>query len=461
MGKASIAAAMVAAGCLLTVAILPVASRGPVVADSGAAAPRDLTCWYWGAPRSWPDDEVEMLRRAGCRTIHVYLGDGVLIDDALRIRPRGGSCTVAIEQAAVLRLQTGVQSVFDRGDGSELYPAIRRFWDERCAGMRELQIDWDVGTRRLDQYARWLTGLRDDLPSGTRLTCTGLLDWLDSRDLGRLMAAVDCLIPQFYNTRVPTDPLSATRLVGGGDLTKAIRRLEACRRPYRIGLPIFEQAMLWDADGEAVTAALPVTVDQLWDAGLTRQRFSRGDELIAVWRCDRERVVGGVVLPAGSTVAIGRAQPQGLRAALDRIDAARPHHCRGVALFRLGGADGRRTCSIVQIAAAFADDGLRPAIQTSWDADAGRLAIVNSGSADLIDEGPVRLWLPKAQAETPVEARGRRWSALPGRDGVPCSAPRADGVVVEVPMLVAGDRLLIDGLSGVVDIVRLDRTERR
>src|SRR4051812_23972820 len=49
----------------------------------------------------------------------------------------------------------------------------------RAAGSRVagLQIDFDAGTRHLENYAGFLSDLRQRLPQDFRLSITGLLDW--------------------------------------------------------------------------------------------------------------------------------------------------------------------------------------------------------------------------------------------------------------------------------------------
>jgi hypothetical protein len=67
-----------------------------------------------------------------------------------------------------------------------------------------LQIDFDAHTRRLGEYARFLTDLRARLPSDCRLSITGLLDWSsqgDSAALSALRGVVDEVVLQTYQGR--------------------------------------------------------------------------------------------------------------------------------------------------------------------------------------------------------------------------------------------------------------------
>ena len=85
----------------------------------------------------------------------------------------------------------------------EMLARLRRW---RAAGNRVvgLQIDFDAHTRRLGEYARFLSDLRSRLPADCRLSVTGLLDWSsqgDSAALDALGGVVDEVVLQTYQGR--------------------------------------------------------------------------------------------------------------------------------------------------------------------------------------------------------------------------------------------------------------------
>lgn len=100
----------------------------------------------------------------------------------------------------------------------------------RAAGNRVvgLQIDFDAGTRHLENYAAFLADLRKRLPSDCRLSITGLLDWSSNGDpagLAALAGVVDEIVLQIYQGR---------RVIPGyAGYLAALDRLEV---PFRIGL---------------------------------------------------------------------------------------------------------------------------------------------------------------------------------------------------------------------------------
>src|SRR5262245_7402197 len=73
----------------------------------------------------------------------------------------------------------------------------------RAAGNKVvgLQIDFDAGTRHLENYAGFLADLRRRLPLDCRLSITGLLDWSSNGDpagLQALAGTVDEIVLQIY-----------------------------------------------------------------------------------------------------------------------------------------------------------------------------------------------------------------------------------------------------------------------
>jgi hypothetical protein len=100
----------------------------------------------------------------------------------------------------------------------------------RAAGNKVvgLQIDFDAGTRHLENYAAFLADLRQRLPGDCRLSITGLLDWSSNGNpagLAALGGVVDEVVLQIYQGR---------RVIPGyAGYLAALDRLEI---PFRIGL---------------------------------------------------------------------------------------------------------------------------------------------------------------------------------------------------------------------------------
>lgn len=100
----------------------------------------------------------------------------------------------------------------------------------RVAGNKVVgvQIDFDAATKGLSGYADFLRQLRGQLPRGTKLSVTGLLDWSsqgDSADLNAVADVIDEVVLQTYQGR-NTIPDYKNYLV-------SLSRLDM---PYKIGL---------------------------------------------------------------------------------------------------------------------------------------------------------------------------------------------------------------------------------
>jgi hypothetical protein len=100
----------------------------------------------------------------------------------------------------------------------------------RAAGNKVvgLQIDFDAGTRHLENYAAFLADLKKRLPTDCRLSITGLLDWSSNGDpagLAALGGVVDEVVLQIYQGR---------RVIPG--YQGYLAALDRVQIPFRIGL---------------------------------------------------------------------------------------------------------------------------------------------------------------------------------------------------------------------------------
>ena len=101
----------------------------------------------------------------------------------------------------------------------------------RAAGndVRGVQIDFDAATRGLGGYAAFLKQVRAQLPKGTALSVTGLLDWSSRADdpsgLNALAGVVDEVVLQTYQGRTTIKGYEAY-----------LAHLDRLKIPFKIGL---------------------------------------------------------------------------------------------------------------------------------------------------------------------------------------------------------------------------------
>ncbi len=99
-------------------------------------------------------------------------------------------------------------------------------WSQSGNHVVGLQIDFDAATRRLGDYAQFLTSLREKLPREYALGVTGLLDWASTGDIATL-------------NRLPVDELVVQTYQGRHSVQGYARYLPALQKlaiPFRIGL---------------------------------------------------------------------------------------------------------------------------------------------------------------------------------------------------------------------------------
>jgi hypothetical protein len=123
-------------------------------------------------------------------------------------------------------------------------------WEYRGNTVLGIQLDFDAGTKNLDQYAGFLHQVRQDLPEPYNLSITGLLDWASQGNpavLEVLRNVVDEIIFQTYQGKhtIPNYPTYLKSLV-------------KLRFPFKIGLV---------ENGEW---------DQQYEYGLSQSSYYRG-----------------------------------------------------------------------------------------------------------------------------------------------------------------------------------------
>jgi hypothetical protein len=175
--------------------------------------------WLWAGVQSQP--VLQQARR-------LYLLQGEVGPNGRDLMPR---------RAALPRIQRA---------GVEVWMVVRvdtlrwspKIYDQMLAALRDwqrvgnrvvgIQIDFGARTHHLDEYAAFLTDLRQRLPADCRLSITGLLDWAshgDPESLNALAGVVDEAVLQIYQGRHVIPGYAAY-----------LARLNRLNIPFRIGL---------------------------------------------------------------------------------------------------------------------------------------------------------------------------------------------------------------------------------
>jgi Protein of unknown function (DUF3142) len=408
--------------------------------------------WDWGVNRTLSTTERQALDLMGGTEVFSLCGMIQPWRDEWLWEPQGrpSAPIPGRRQHLVVRIDSAIAKQMDASIAARLIPLIVDGWTRnRTAATIGIQIDCDVPTKRLGAYAEVLRALRAALPEGTHLSVTMLLDWAHGRDLPVLMESVDAVVPQFYNAYLPIDLSGQTPLVGGSDLERVVKKLEDIARPYRIGLATYEQCSLYDATGTLLRPAIPLSPEQVLNAGGIAQRVLRGDENVLIVRMPQAAKVGSFSLTTGQVLAFACGTPTGMAKRLADLRRLAPRHCAGVLLFRLPGREVTHSLALAQVAAA-ATASVRPAILIARLEPLGNdhhaLIVSNQGDEDFIDfTQPARVLIHTPGAEIQPTRLPDFGSAI-ARE-VTSNNGRRETLELYIGLLRAGEVLTIEDLQ--------------
>jgi len=196
----------------------------PRSVDAGIVKAEEyVSFWLWGGVQTQP-----VLGQAQ----ELYILQGQVVEKQRQDRIQ---TAVVAQGMSVARLKEGKVWLVYRADTLNWSPAVVQVLTNRIQQWRQagnpvvgLQIDFDAGTRHLQEYASFLKQLRAALPQTCKLSITGLLDWSSNGDIGvinQLKAVVDEVVVQTYQ--------------GRSTITTYNRYLPALKRltlPFKIGL---------------------------------------------------------------------------------------------------------------------------------------------------------------------------------------------------------------------------------
>ncbi len=177
-----------------------------------------------------------------------------------------------------------------------------------------IQLDYDCPTAELPAYASFLKDLHKQLPEGTKVSITALLDWFrPGTGVGELVRQTAEFVPQFYDvgTSKQAQPRGIAEPVDPARWGSVFNSLGV---PYRLGVSMFGRIGIKDRAGKQYFRDL-TPLDVLGRPGITstasestaagdRRLVLRADRSLAVnfWRLDRGDEIE-LILPTRETVA--------------------------------------------------------------------------------------------------------------------------------------------------------------
>jgi Protein of unknown function (DUF3142) len=202
--------------------LLVAASLILLTACSSEAPPVDArnhdAFWLWAGVKPQPVLET-------AKTIYILEGEIRAAAQPRVDRLRGG--TPRVKHADVW-LVYRVETINWGPDITRQISADLARWTKAGSKVVGVQIDFDAATKGLEGYGVFLKALRTELPTGTKLGITGLMDWSSRADPGGLKAiagVVDEIVIQTYQGR--------KTIPGYAGYLAQLDRLDV---PYKLGL---------------------------------------------------------------------------------------------------------------------------------------------------------------------------------------------------------------------------------
>lgn len=391
--------------------------------------PLEMGIWYWHTPFRLSGDEVRRLHSLGVRKLFVRTGTFRMDGPAVRLSlPQiWESRADGLDIHLVCNFARDVIRAFERLPNAPLAAAIHRAGElevRRAVSsgleVRGLQLDLDCPTRLLPKYADLLRRIRGSAPASRAhrllLSITALPTWFTSREIERVLAAVDFAAPQYYEADVPH---SLTRFATISRLSMMERGLTAAGRtgrPFYAGIPAYGHALVYDGGGRLVGTFRDAGIRDVERDGRFRLLRSfpmdqRGN------RATRSTYVGEDLFDFAAPLSDRVSQPESgpptsfgpyhlvfdlpsptmLARHLAAVRRLRPRNCRGIIFFRYPEAGESQTLPLSAIEAAL----------HGWPAHPALRIVVNASSLpwELIETGR-RAGRPPLEATVAVENQG-------------------------------------------------------
>lgn len=271
-----------------------------------------------------------------------------------------------------------------------------------------LQVDYDCPTGQLPDYARFLEGLRRELPKDDLLSISALLDWFrPGTKVSDVIARVDEFVPQFYDV--------APERSGepGAGVARVIEpewgaRFNRFGKPYRVAIASFGRiveipARNKRARGQSGSSSRIIILDDTPLELMKRARLgspavsaSRAGERLVIFGnvsdgsggdpgCFRESVIK-MIIPTGESVSRAYAAARAMGG-----------WCRGALFFRWPVTDETMALTQAELEAVIAGKDFPSERTLNLESEDGLCVAVNCAD--------VRLRLGKRFPEKPVKIR--------------------------------------------------------
>jgi hypothetical protein len=382
----------------LTVLLFGIERKPPVIAVGEVP----IAFWAWQTNAPVQSDVDKAIQATNAKFLFVRAGQFDLSDKGVkRIRRVTGTLPKRIELHLVYNGTRDFLAGWHRVDMDALADEIgATYFADRDrvrvdgAEVRGVQLDFDIPTRLLPEYAGLLRTLRSRLPTGTELSITGLPTWLEADEIELVLDEIDFWIPQFYGSKVPDHAEKRIPISSPAEVERTIKKVRRLNKPFFAGLASYGYAILYGADGSLIE--LRGDIDPADAAAVSslrlveRRPFAETGAESSVryaYRATRDVVLSGLVVRKDETLVFDVPTAGLLRSSAKVVRENGGKNLRGICLFRLPSDADPTTLTVDEIAAAIADTqthGASDITVTRYDGDHVVVSAAAKGNASSI-----------------------------------------------------------------------------
>jgi len=361
---------------LLLLASVVLTACRPTPTTSGPL-PHDVYVWQ----RAWTPEV-----RTGLAQAKNAMGEFVVLAAHINIG-KGKPVEPAIDYAALratgkpIGLAIRIEPYFGefREDDATIRGIVEvarvRLAQARASGIqpRELQIDFDCATSKLEGYRRWIRTLRKAV-APLPVCPTALPNWLDRPDFALLAEECGSFVLQVHCVTPPREVQDTSRLTDANDAARWVEQAAKLEVPFRVALPTYTYLVAFNARGKPIGVA--------------------AEGLHAAW-------------PGAEEIVRWEAEPAELAGLIARWMRSRPLMLRGVIWYRLPVASDALNWRWTTLAAVM--EGRAPLRQLTVNASPAQTSDI-----ELINEGEQDEPLPERIIATWTSGRMDGTDALAG-----------------------------------------------
>ncbi len=332
--------------------------------------------WSWRFETPSETDVNEAVRQTGTKSLFLRAGQIDYEAGKLsRIRPVTGPIPGNIAVHLVYNATRSFLKEFEQISASAAGSAVLAAFDDDLdraytnhAEVVGLQLDFDVPTRLLTNYAAILKNIRARLSNEVQLSITGLPTWLDSPTLLEPLSNCDFWVPQCYGAQIPERLDQRIPITTPEHVARAVSRTRDLGLPFYAGLAAYGYAIHYSREGLLI--GLRGDLDPLLVVASTDFELSDqtpfflnankpADKKAGEWRCTyrarRDAMVDGTVIRAGESLLLDRPTAAGLRACARKVREQAGTRLLGICVFRIPNTGDSTTLTLPEIASALRD----------------------------------------------------------------------------------------------------------